>query len=285
MRQTLLKTAWVFSWIVAVLMLLQSCTGLLFRGLYRDNLFVKSAWYGNDWVTLTLAVPLLVLALIEAMRGSRRAMLLWLGMLAYSVYNYAFYVFGSVLNAFFLVFVALFTASLYALIFGLTSLDAEAIAQAFSPRTPARRISVYMFLWAIVLSGLWVFQSLDFAYTGELPEIVLVTNYPTNVTAILDLSLMVPAVFLSAWLLWHRQAWGYSLAVIMNVKGALYALVLAVGSYAGARNGIPGLVGQIPLWLILSGASACCCLLLLGHMQPLASKWRIRLSPGSAQGR
>ncbi|PKL79835.1 MAG: hypothetical protein CVV27_01260 [Candidatus Melainabacteria bacterium HGW-Melainabacteria-1] len=267
MRQTLFRTAWGFSWLVAVLMLVQAIGGLMFQDVYQDNLFVKSAWYGNDWVTLCLAVPLLILSLLETWRGSERARLIWLGILAFTLYNYAFYAFGSVLSSFFLLFVALVTAALYSLIFGLAGLDAESLS--FHARTPARRISAYMFLWALLLSCLWIVQSLQFAFTRELPQIVVATEYPTNITAILDLSLMVPAVFLSAYLLWNHHAWGYVLATVMNVKGALYALVLAVGSYVGSRNGIPGLAEQIPLWLTLSCASLLCCGHLLANLAPL----------------
>lgn len=48
--------------------------------------------------TLMVAVPLLVASLLLAKRGSRVAQAVWLGALAYSLYNYAYYVFGASFN-------------------------------------------------------------------------------------------------------------------------------------------------------------------------------------------
>ncbi|HEX6384804.1 MAG TPA: hypothetical protein VF177_09055 [Anaerolineae bacterium] len=40
---------------------------------------------------LVVAIPILIVALIGSMRGSRRARLVWLGTLWLAVYDYAFY--------------------------------------------------------------------------------------------------------------------------------------------------------------------------------------------------
>lgn len=71
---------------------------------------------------------MLVAALVLARRGSGRAQLVWLGMLAYTLYNYAFYLFGAAFNSLFLVYAALFTLSVFALLFGLVALDNDTAA-------------------------------------------------------------------------------------------------------------------------------------------------------------
>jgi hypothetical protein len=123
MLQTKLRPAYILTAIITILAIAASTGGLFIDGLYRDNLLVTSGWYGNDLVTLVVAVPMLVTALILSMRGSQRAQLIWLGMLDYTLYNYAFYLFGTAFNGFFLVYVALFALSIFALIFGLVALD------------------------------------------------------------------------------------------------------------------------------------------------------------------
>jgi hypothetical protein len=283
MSQAKLKTAYVLSSIIAILMLVQSLGGLFLQGLYRDNTFVQSGWYGNDLVTLVVAVPLLIGALIFSIRGSSQAQLLWLGMLDYTLYNYAFYLFGAAFNSFFLIYLALFTLAIYALVFALVNIDVVAISQQFQARTPIQWISGYMVLWAVILGGLWISESLNFIFTNQLPGIVVATAHPTNVVAILDLSLMVPAVFLGAIWLWKRQPWGYVLAAIMNVKGAVFALVLAVGSYVGTTNGISGLTEQIPIWVFLSTASLLCCGFLLGNMKSTEEGTKLNRSSSEQQ--
>ena len=56
-------------------------------------------------------------------RGSVRALLLWLGTLAYAVYNYAYYLFGAALNAFFPLYVAALITAALALILALFAIS------------------------------------------------------------------------------------------------------------------------------------------------------------------
>ena len=96
----------ILAMVVAGLMGIQATLGLIFSGQYRDVVWIRETWFGNDWVTLVVAVPALVLASRIAARGSSRAHVVRLGLLAYAVYNYAFYLFGAALNVFFPVYVA-----------------------------------------------------------------------------------------------------------------------------------------------------------------------------------
>jgi len=256
--------------IIAALMLLQSLSGLLVRDVYRDNLFVRSAWLGNDWVTLLLAFPILVISLRPTQHSLFRSTLILLGILAYCFYNYAFYLFGAALNSLFLVFVLLWGISFYALVIGFIALS-EIKPTAARTGASTSWVAGYMLLWALFLSALWIFQSLNFVFTGTIPAIVLATGHPTNITGALDLSLMIPPVFLSALWLWRGNPWGMVLGIIMNIKGALYALVLAAGSFCAAKNGIPGIAQQIPLWIALALASAACLYALFKKMDPAYS--------------
>ena len=66
--------------VIVSLMLAQSLSGLLFPAQYRDAEWIKATWFGNDWVTLVIAVPLLVSTRALAKR-SVRSSLLWAGIL------------------------------------------------------------------------------------------------------------------------------------------------------------------------------------------------------------
>jgi hypothetical protein len=58
------KSPYLFSIALAALTLVQSILGLLFQEQYRDAEWIKAAWFGNDWVTLILASPLLIVSII-----------------------------------------------------------------------------------------------------------------------------------------------------------------------------------------------------------------------------
>ncbi len=76
-------------------------------------------------------------------------------MLAYAVYNYAYYVFGMAFNDVFLLHVALFSAALFALVLALAQLDVAGTGRRFATGTPARLVGGYPLLVAAGLGGMW----------------------------------------------------------------------------------------------------------------------------------
>src|SRR5690349_7061626 len=91
--------------VLPALMAVQAVLGLVLHDQYRDIEWVAATWYGNDWVTLVLAVPLLLRVSTRSVGGSVRALATRLGITAYAVYNYGFYLFGAALNVFFPLYV------------------------------------------------------------------------------------------------------------------------------------------------------------------------------------
>jgi hypothetical protein len=260
-------TAYVLSAIIVILTVVAAAGGLFIDDLYRDNAFATSAWQGTDLATLVLAVPILVAALIFSLRGSFRAQLIWLGMLDYMLYSYAYYLFGAAFNAFFLIYVALFTLSIFALIFGLAKVDTKGIGQRFRDSTPVRWIAGYMLFVAAGIGGLWIAQSLSFVITGQVPEFINKVAHPTSVVFALDLSLVVPFLILGAIWLWKRRSWGYLLAAILNVKGAAYMLTLAIVSISAVQAGFAESSAELPLWGILGLGFLAASLFLLGNVE------------------
>jgi len=234
--------------LVAAMMAAASLAGLLAEGLYRDNLLVRSGWLGNDLVTLLAATPALAAALVLARRGSLRARLLWLGLLAYAFYNYAFYLFGSAYNALFLVYVAIMTGSAFALAFGLSNLDVLSVAARFRPDAPVKRVAAYVLLVSTMLGGFWIAIYVESLMSGRPPAVLEATGGTTNLIAALDLSTVVSVGALSGWWLWRRRAWGYVLGTVWNVKSAAYMLALSAASVTSWRGGAMSDVSQLALW-------------------------------------
>ncbi len=226
----LFRLSWRLSWLIVALAGIASAGGLLIPGLYRDNDFVRTAWLGNDQITLFVAVPALAIVLLRSLRGSVPAQLVWMGMLGYMLYNYAFYLFGAAFNEFFLLYVALFAGSVYALILGLMGLDVTAVRERFSEKAPVKGIAIFFLFIAIPLILVEGSQTVQFIRTGILPPIIVDTGQQTSVVFVLDMSVVIPAMLLSALLLWQRRGWGFVLGVVMLVKGLSYMLVLLLAS-------------------------------------------------------
>lgn len=255
----------VLASITAILMVIQSSTGILFFDLYRDSAFALQAWRINDPVTLLVAVPVLSISLVLSRRGSLRGFMLMLGSLQYAFYNYAFYLFGAALNIHFLLYAALVVLSGLAFLAGLLSLDGHALSASFSPKTPARPVAAYMGVWAAVLGVAWVVQSLMFAFTGAVPEI---GEEPFRLIAALDLLLVVTPVAFGAVWLWKRRGWGFLIAIVMNVKGVIYAGMLLT---AGLVWGGDELVG---LWaFFVVGSTVSLVVLMVGMRRSGTESW------------
>jgi hypothetical protein len=261
-----MRAARIISIFIASLAAVASAGGLLIQDLYRDNTWITSAWRGTDLVTLLVAAPLLLVGLVLAGRGSRRGELVWLAMLAYMVYGYAYYLFGAAFNRFFLLYVAIFALASLALLFALTHLDVAEVGRGFRERTPVRVVAGYMLLVAVGLGGAWTAASLGFVFTGQVPAPIAASGHPTGIVFALDLSMLVPGFGLGGVWLWRRQARGYLLGAVMTIKGATYTLALASASVVAARAGVAGASAEIAVWLVLTAAGLVACGLLLGNM-------------------
>ena len=268
MFKSRLRTSYILTIIIAILAMIASAGGLFIDGLYRDNALITSAWHGNDFVTLVIVLPLMVTSLILAMRGSQKAQLVWIGTLGYMLYNYIFYLYGAAFNRFFLIYVLLFTLSMYALVFAMTKIDAMAVSQAFRVVTPVKWISGFMMFFAVFLGVLWIAMSLSFVFTGQVPQPILQTDHPTGVVFATDLSLLIPALILGSTLLWKRLPWGFVLASIVLIKASTYGLaMIAMSVFTYVELGTVD--SLLPLWVVLSLGCFISCGLLLGNMKSL----------------
>src|SRR5215204_6649040 len=148
----MMKVPFILSAVLAVLMVVQSVLGRVFPGQYRDAQWIRLTWVGNDWLTLAVAVPLLVASLLLSRRGSVRGLLLWLGTLGYGAYNYAYYMLGAALNAFFPLYIAPLVLSVVTLIFMLSRIDVAGAAVGFRTKTPVRIVGGYLVFVAVGLT-------------------------------------------------------------------------------------------------------------------------------------
>jgi hypothetical protein len=209
--------------LVALLALAASLGGLLLPDLYKDSDSIKKAWFANDIVTIPFAI-FLPITLAFQKRGDERPILVWVGLMLYMCYNYAFYLFGAKFNDFFLIYVALFSLSLYSIFIGLLNINVYAIHETAIFRKRQLLISAFLFLLAIPICIAEVKQCLTFIFSGKTPEV------PTLIFA-LDLSTVVPTTILASILLWRNKPWGNVLATMMLVKSFAYGLVLVTGTF------------------------------------------------------
>ena len=233
---------WLTTLVVA-LSLTASLGGLLINELYNDSDTIKRAWFSNDIVTIIIA-PMLVLSLSLQRRGDQRGLVLWLGLMLYMFYNYAFYLFGASFNEFFLIYVALYSLSLYSIVIGLLSVNVQAIHENSRNLKRKKVISIFLFLLAIPISIVEIKQCITFIFSGEAPQV------PTLIFA-LDLSTVIPTTILASILLWKNYPWGNILGMMMLIKSFAYGLVLVTGTILITASGIAPYDNLFPFYIFL----------------------------------
>ncbi|MCE7986979.1 MAG: hypothetical protein DYG89_37880 [Caldilinea sp. CFX5] len=215
------------------------------QGLYRyDSLLIGSGYRGQDLVVLVVGLPLLVIALLFYWRGSLRGGLLLTGMLAYLLYYGVSMVFGAAYNPLFLVYIALYSAGLFAFVLAFAAIDQQSLPAALSSALPHRGIAIFLFVIAVVLCVVWLGLSLAPAMVQGRPPAEL-AHYTTLLTHALDLGIMVPVSILAGILLLRRSGLGYLLTAIMLIFSWLIGVTIAASTLAQWLAGYPYTIGQL----------------------------------------
>ncbi len=245
-----IRAARALTVLIVILAAIASVGGLFIRGLYRDPVDFVQVLRGQDLVTL-LAMPVLIMALLLAGRGSARAMMVWIGLLGYVLYTYTGASFGYFFNDFFAIYVALFSLCVFALAAIVSSIDVSALQQRFDSATPRKPVAVFLVLIALMLGPMEMGQIASFVTTGVLPEIIRRSGGVTNFVYVLDLGMVVPLSLLSAVWLWRRVAWGYVLAGCILIKGTTMGLALLSMNWFSVLAGQPT-DGLETMWAIIA---------------------------------
>ena len=187
------------------------------HGLYAyDTVNSSSQEIGQDIVTLLVGIPLLIAGIVLTGKGSLRGRLLLTGGLGYFLYTYAAMSFLTAFNAFYLLYVALFSLSLYGFILALSGLDPVLVANHVTGKFPRRTIATYFLVISAFLSLAWLGLVVPPMFSGEPPAGL--ESAITMVIQSLDLGVIVPAGIITAILLFQALPWGFTLAVVVLLK-------------------------------------------------------------------
>ncbi|HTG48274.1 MAG TPA: hypothetical protein VK646_11520 [Actinomycetota bacterium] len=259
-RPPLLRATHVIAGVIAVLMIVASVLGLAVHGLYHDDAWGKQALLGGDLVSLAVAAPILIAALVLSIRGSVRARVVVIGMLAYTLYDYAYYTFGATFNDVFLLHIALFSLSVFGLACAIASVDADAVRERLRTRA-ARWVGGMLAVVGVLQGALWIFVITRFAVNGELLHDIPVAGQ--HLVFAIDLALLVPSLVLSGVLLFRDHPMGYVLGTAMAVMGAVYQLNLMIAGVYQAHANVPGTTAFPPESIGLTAAFVAAALAML----------------------
>ena len=235
------------------------------RGLYYwDTVSSAAQMQANDLVTLALGLPLLAISFWLTLRGSLRGRLLMTGTLGFILYTYITMCFGAAYNKLFLIYVALFSLSLFAFILSMTSFDLKTLPSHFSDKLPRGWIAGLLFFAAAFLSLAWLGR---IAATFAPNSIPVLENTTSMFIQAMDLGLIVPLCVMSGVLLLRRRAWGYLLASIGLMKFLTMGVAVSMMSLNMLRVGVAISMVEVSVFPIIAVANLVMVVVLLRNIK------------------
>ena len=195
------------------------------EGVYQYNpRWFAAEGIGWDIASIVIAIPALLISLFLFTKGSIRGGITLAGLLAYFAYQYLMYVTGWAYNNLFLLYTALYSISIVALIAVIQEIGVDNLAARMREGSPRKSLAGFMFFISAFLLFMWLGKIVPATTRGETPE--MLNGAHTLIAQALDLGLLVPFGIAAGVLLLKRNAWGYLLASIGTVKLIMMAVAI-----------------------------------------------------------
>lgn len=191
----------------------------------------------QDWITLFVAVPLLLISLAGFLKNNLKAHFALAGTVGYLFVTYLFYLNMGTYNVMFLVYAALLGLTFFALLNLLLSFDYAAIGKAFPKSSPPKWTGGFLMFNSIAIAWMWLGIVVPPLIDGTIyPEELF--HFTTLVVQGLDLGLLLPLSFVSGYLLYRRAALGLVSGTVYIVFLSLLMTALSAKIAAMALNGV-----------------------------------------------
>lgn len=233
------KIALWLSVLIALLVMVASTAGLFLKSTYvRETASYAMQSVGQDIENLAAAVVLLLAGYFVS-RGSVKALLIWWGVLLALIYSYLIYAFAVHFNFLFLIYVAIAGLSFYALVGSLLYLHLKTLQLSFAAVTKTRVVSIFLLVLAILFYLQWLGEDIPALLSGKIPSSVTENGLLTNPVHVLDIGFLLPAMIITAVLLWRRGLLGYMLAVPLLVFSSLTCIGILATFVSMDSKGMP----------------------------------------------
>jgi len=191
------------------------------EGLTTPNFYAAetSNWaaqsLGQDMADLFLVVPALIISSFLAYHKRKAALLVWGGVVAYLLYTFLIYCFALHFNQLFVFYCLILGLSFYSMLWFFNfQLNNKTSIENFN-KVPASFIAVYFMIIAVLFYFLWLAEILPAILKGETPASVKETGLLTNAVHVIDLSVVLPGIFITGLLLFKRKFLGYIMAPLL----------------------------------------------------------------------
>lgn len=194
------------------------------NGLYKHESYFKAPINkGTDAIILFIVIPLFFSTVLLYKKNLLKIRLLHLGLLSCLLYYSASIAFGVSYNILFLVYLILFSSCLFTFIIGINSIEKKRVEQCIMPKLPHKSVAVFL-----VIAGLsvfvWLIEIIGSIKTGNPPGVI--GNNTTEPTFVIDIGIIAPCAFYSAFLVFKRKPLGYILSIILLTLNSIIGLIV-----------------------------------------------------------
>lgn len=210
-----------------------AATALLFREALRGPEVSIGSMQGTALVLLVVTLPVLLVSMALVRRGVPAAVIGWLGALGSVVYQSVLFLVATPFNAFFFLYVAMLSLSIWSLVTLVAQMPIVRLAEAIGARAPVRLVAGYLLLNAAMFLGLWLQATVPAVLSADPPAFLEGTGMTTGPVQILDLGFTLPLMVLGAVLLLRRRPWGYVLTGALLVMLVIETTSIGVDQWFG----------------------------------------------------
>ncbi|HSU35747.1 MAG TPA: hypothetical protein VLJ88_08805 [Propionibacteriaceae bacterium] len=220
-------------------------------------------------VVVLVAAPLSIAGITLARRGRTFGLMLWLGAVAYLLYNAVLFLFATPYNRLFLLDVVLLALAIFTLIRLVMVAGSQSVSE--SPR--ARRW-LAGFIWLVVAlnSAAWLRAVIPSMWSDRPESVTDGLGVATNPVYVQDLAFWLPTAAIIGWWLWSGRPLGIVLAGgllgFWLLESVSIAVDQALGTAADPSSSVVS-TAVIPGFLVLATAQA---LALVLHLRAVQSQ-------------
>ena len=210
-----------------------AATALFLREALRGPAVSIGSMQGTALVLLVVTLPVLAVSMALVSRGVTVAVIGWLGALGSIAYQSVLFLFGTPFNAFFFLYVAMLSLSIWALVALFARIPIAQLVGKVGSGAPVRLVAGYLLINMVLFLGLWLQATVPAVLSAAPPAFLVGTGMTTGPVQILDLGFTLPLMTLGAVLLLRRRPWGYVLTGALLVMLAIETASIGVDQWFG----------------------------------------------------
>ena len=238
---------WILtSILIAILVPITSLFGIFYKKTYEQE---THNWeiqgQAQDISNLIVLIAFLV-AIYFVYHHSIQSYLVWLGILSYYIYAFVIYSFAVHFQFLFLFYTTILGLSLYTLIGGITCVDQQVLVDNIKLNMTNKKISNFLLIVAILFAFLWLSEIIPSMINNDTPQELIDTGLISNPVHILDLSFVLPAMFIVSMMIKHEKPLGYILGIPLVVfsitTGIGILMIFILSAIDGSETSIPAAI-------------------------------------------